>query len=114
MYWTIKQLCNPVRKVFSQSQALLKLIKTSFIRCSSRKFKFGQKSVKRQVKGPVKLMQREKIALSYLQSLSNMFHFVILGLPIWFYIRLSKDFSKLTSKNGEIDRFHRSLLIESV
>ena len=33
-------------------------------------------------KGPVKLMQRVKIAHSFLQSVSNLFHFIILSLPI--------------------------------
>ena len=63
-------------------------------------------------KGPVKLMQRMKIAHSFLQSESNLFHFIILTLPMWFYIWLSKNFSK-TSKNGEIGCFNWSLLIES-
>ena len=33
-------------------------------------------------KGPVKLIQRVKIAHSFLQSVSNMFHFIILSLPM--------------------------------
>ena len=33
-------------------------------------------------KGPVKLMQRVKIANSFLQSVSKQFHFVILSLPM--------------------------------
>ena len=33
-------------------------------------------------KGPVKLIWRVKIALSFLQSASNQFHFIILSLPI--------------------------------
>ena len=37
-------------------------------------------------KGPVKLMQWVKIAPSFLQSVSNGFHFTILSLPMQFYI----------------------------
>ena len=33
-------------------------------------------------KGPVKLMQRVKIAHSVLLSVSNLFHFIILSLPM--------------------------------
>ena len=33
-------------------------------------------------KGPVELFQRVKIAHSFLQSVSNLFHFIILSLPI--------------------------------
>ena len=33
-------------------------------------------------KGPVKLMQRVKIAHSFLQSMSNQFHFIILSWPM--------------------------------
>ena len=33
-------------------------------------------------KGPVKLIQRVKIAQSFLQSVSNLFHFIILSLPM--------------------------------
>ena len=32
--------------------------------------------------GPVKLIQRVKIAHSFLQSVSNQFHFIILSLPM--------------------------------
>ena len=64
-------------------------------------------------KEPVKLIHRVKIAHSFLHSVSNLFHFIILSLPIYFYIWLSKKFSKPTSKNGEIGSFNRSLLIES-
>ena len=64
-------------------------------------------------KGPVKLMQRVKIARLFLQSMSNQFHVIILSLPIKFCKWLSKNFSKPTSKNGEIGCFNRCLLIES-
>ena len=37
-----------------------------------------------------------------LQSASNQFHFIILSLPMQFYIWLSKNLSKPTSKNGEV------------
>ena len=33
-------------------------------------------------KGPVKLIKRVKIAHSFLQSVSNQFHVIILGLPM--------------------------------
>ena len=33
-------------------------------------------------KGPVKLIQKDKIAHSFLQSVSNLFHFIILSLPM--------------------------------
>ena len=64
-------------------------------------------------KGPVKLIKRVKIAHSFLQSVSNQFHVIILSLPMLFYKWLSKNFLKPTSKNGEIDRFNLSLLTES-
>ena len=51
------------------------------------------------MKGYVKLMQRLKIAHSFLQSVLN--------------IQLSKNVSKPTSKNGERGRFNPSLLTES-
>ena len=63
-------------------------------------------------KGSVKLMQRVKIAHSFLQSVSNLSLFIISSLPMEFYIWLSKKFLKLTSKNGAIGRFNQSLLIE--
>ena len=50
-------------------------------------------------KGPVKMIQRMKIAHSFLQSVSNLFYFIILSLPMQFYIWL---FSKLTPKDGKI------------
>ena len=64
-------------------------------------------------KGPFKLIKRVKIAHSFLQSLSNQFHIIILSLPMLFYKWLSKNFLKPISKNGEISRFNRSLLMES-
>ena len=53
-----------------------------------------------------------KIAHSFLQFVSNQFHFIILSLSMWLYEWLPKNFSKPTSKNGEIGRFNRPLLIE--
>ena len=35
-----------------------------------------------EVKGPVKLIKRVKIAHSFLQSVSNQFHVIILSLPM--------------------------------
>ena len=64
-------------------------------------------------KGPVKLKQRVQIAHSFLRSSSNQFHVIILSLSMKFYKLMSKNFSKPTSKNGEIGRFNRSLLTES-
>ena len=58
------------------------------------------------IKGSVKLMQRVKIAHSFLQSVSYLFHFITLSLPMKFYIWLSKKFSKPTFKIGEIGRFN--------
>ena len=49
----------------------------------------------------MKLIQRVKIAHSFLQSVSNQFHFIISNLPMWFYICLSKNFLDPASKNGE-------------
>ena len=37
---------------------------------------------KLSVKGPMKLTQRVKIALSFLQSVSNQFRIIILSLPM--------------------------------
>ena len=48
---------------------------------------------------------------SFILSVSNLFHFIILSLPMKFYIWLAKNFSRLASKNGEIGRFNRSLLM---
>ena len=48
-------------------------------------------------KGPVNLIKRVKIAHSFLQSASNQFHFIILSLPMKFYIWLPKNFSDPTS-----------------
>ena len=64
-------------------------------------------------KGPVKLIKRVKIAHSFLQSVSDQFHVIILNLSGSFYKWLSKKFSKPTSKDEEIGRFNRSLLKES-
>ena len=47
-----------------------------------------------------------KIAHSFLQSVSNLFYFIILNLPIYSYIWLLKIFSKLTSNNREIGLFN--------
>ena len=46
-----------------------------------------------------------KIAHSFSHFVSNQFHVIILSLPIEFYMWLSKNFSKPTSKNGEIGCF---------
>ena len=56
-------------------------------------------------KGPVKLIQRVKIAHSFLQSV-NLFHFIVLSLPMELSIWLSENFSEHTSENGEIGRFN--------
>ena len=64
-------------------------------------------------KGPVKLIQRVKIAHSFLQSVSNLFHFIILSFATYFCTWLSKNFSRPASKNGEICRFNRSPLVKS-
>ena len=63
--------------------------------------------------GHVNLIYRMKVAYSFLQFVSNQFHFIILSLSMWFYKWLSKNFSKPASKNGEIGRFNRPLLMES-
>ena len=47
-------------------------------------------------------MEWVKIAHSFLQSVSNQFHIIILSLPMQFYKWLLKKFSKPTSKNGKI------------
>ena len=54
-------------------------------------------------KGPVELINRVKIAHSFLQSVSDRFHVIILSLPMQFYKLLSKNFSKPTSKNGDMN-----------
>ena len=59
-------------------------------------------------KGSVKLIEQVKIAHSFLQSVLNQFHFIILSLPLYFCIWLSKNFSKPTSKNGKTSRFNPS------
>ena len=43
-------------------------------------------------KGPVKLINRIKIAHLSLQFVSNQFYFIVLILPMWFYKWLSKNF----------------------
>ena len=59
-----------------------------------------------RAKGPVKLIKRVKIAHSFLQSVSNQFHVIILSLPMQFYKWLSKNFLKPTSKHGDIGHFN--------
>ena len=58
-------------------------------------------------------IRRRKTTCEANAASENLFHFIILSLPMQFYIWLPKNFSELTSKNGEIGRFSRSLLIES-
>ena len=41
-----------------------------------------QKESEKLHKGPVKLMQQVKITHSFLQSVSNLSHFIILSLPM--------------------------------
>ena len=53
------------------------------------------------------------MAHSFLQSESNLLHYHF-KFCYWFYIWLSKNFLKLTSKNGEIGHFDWSLLKESL
>ena len=65
-------------------------------------FKFLLTVSEQKSKVPVKLIQRVKIAHSFLQSMSNLFQFIILSLTMYFYIWLSKNFLKSTSKNREI------------
>ena len=55
-------------------------------------------------KGPVKLMQRVKLAHSFLQSVANQFDVIILSLPMSFYKWLSKNFSKPTSRILEMKK----------
>ena len=57
-------------------------------------------------KGPVKLIKRVKITHSFLQSVSNQFHGIILSLPMEFYKWVSKNLLKPTSKNGDIGHFN--------
>ena len=45
-------------------------------------------------KGPVKLIQRVKIAHSFLELVSNLFHYIILSLSMYFYAWLWKNVSK--------------------
>ena len=46
----------------------------------------------------MKLIQRVNIAHSFVQSVHNLFHFIVLSLPM----RLSKNFSKPSSKSVSI------------
>ena len=58
----------------------------------------------------VKLIQRVKIVHLFLQFALNLFHFIILSFLV---LHMAvKNFLKPTSKNGEIGRFNRSLLVE--
>ena len=58
-------------------------------------------------KGPVKLIKRVKITHnSFLQSVSNQFHVIILSLRMLFYKRLSKNFLEPTSKDRDIGHFN--------
>ena len=61
-------------------------------------------------KGPVKLIQQIKTAHSFLQLVSNLFHFYHFKLA---YVVLHIAALKPISKNGEIGCFNQSLLIES-
>ena len=62
--------------------------------------------IKTPDKGLVKLIKPVKIDHSFLQSVSNEFHVIILSLPMQFYKWLSKNFSKPTSENGGIGHFN--------
>ena len=57
-------------------------------------------------------MQRVKIAYLYLQSVKSVpsYHFKLAYVVLQMAV---KEFSKPTSKNGEIGHFNQSLLIES-
>ena len=57
-------------------------------------------------RGPVNLIKWVKIAHSFLQSVSNQFHIIILSLPMWFCKWMSKNFSKPTSENRDTRRFN--------
>ena len=46
-------------------------------------------------KGPAKLIQRVKTAHSFLQPVSNQFHFIVFSLPMQFCIWLPKNFSEM-------------------
>ena len=54
--------------------------------------------IRGHAKEPVKLIKQVKIAHSFLQSVSNQFHVIILSLSI--------QFKKPTSKNGDIGHFN--------
>ena len=60
-------------------------------------------------KGHFKLIKRVKIAHSFLQSGSDQFHVMILSLPMYFYKWLSKNFSKPTSKNGDMGHWKAAI-----
>ena len=53
-----------------------------FVMYQSLVCNLDQATAYRILRGPVKLIQRVKIAHSFLQSLSNLFHFIILSLPM--------------------------------
>ena len=61
----------------------------------------------------MKLMQRVETAHSFLQSVFNLSHVIILSLPMYFYIWLSKISLKPIFQNGEIGRFNQCLHVES-
>ena len=58
------------------------------------------------VKVPVKLIKSVKIAHSFLLSVPDQFHVIILNLPMQFYKWLSKNFSKPTYKTGHMGHFN--------
>ena len=65
-------------------------------------------------KGLVKLIHRVKIAHSFLQSVSNLFHFMHdFKLAYLVLHAVVKEFFETPSKNGEMDRFKLAILIES-
>ena len=69
---------------------------------AKRKSKLGEDFFYSDLEGPVKLIQQVKIvAHSFFKSVSNLFHFIILSLPMYFYIWLSKNFSKPISKHRD-------------
>ena len=52
------------------------------------------------------LVRQVEMAQSYLQSVSCMSHFIILGLLLWFWVWLSGGSSEPTSGGGDMDRFN--------
>ena len=66
-----------------------------------------------QRKRLLKLLQRVKIIYSFSQFVSNLFQIYHFKLAYVVLHMAVKNFSKPTSKNGEISRFNRSLLKES-